>query len=157
MADSDYQKAAQQVDKLRWRAQLSAEERSWIWGVIGKRAAQKQDADALTYFGKGNLTQMHEDHLAWGARAALRAGQWARVQAFINAMPPGLRADPAWTYWHARAQLELSPSANDPARAAALGVLQALAGTRGFYEMLAFEETGGRINHRLPIERKAEA
>ena len=145
MADSDYQKAALQVDKLRWRAQLSAEERSWIWGVIGKRAAQKQDADALGYFAKGNLAQMQEDHLAWGARAALRAGQWARAQAFIHAMPPGLRADPTWTYWHARAQLELSPGANDPARVAALAALQSLAGTRGFYEMLALEETGGRV------------
>ena len=145
MADSDYQKAAQQVDKLRWRAQLSAEERSWIWGVIGKRAAQKLDADALGYFAKGNLAQMHEDHLAWGARAALRAGQWARAQAFIHAMPSGLRADPTWTYWHARAQLELSSGANDPARVSAMGALQALAGTRGFYEMLALEETGGRI------------
>jgi len=142
---SDYQKAASQFDKLRWRAQLSAEERSWVWGVIGKRAAQKQDPDALAYFAKGNLAQMHEDHLAWGARAALRAGQWARAQAFIHAMPPGLRADPAWTYWHARAQLELNPGTNDPARMSAMGALQALAGTRGFYEMLALEETGGRI------------
>jgi soluble lytic murein transglycosylase len=101
---------------LRWRAQLSAEERSWVWGVIGKRAAQKQDADAL-----GLLCQRQRRADAskttwlWGARAALRAGQWARAQAFINAMPSGLRADPAWVYWHARAQLELSPAANDPA------------------------------------------
>ncbi len=145
LADSDYQKAAVQVDKLRWRAQLSAEERSWVWGVIGKRAAQKQDADALAYFAKGNLAQMHEDHLAWGARAALRAGQWARTQAFIAAMPSSLRADPTWTYWHARAQLELSPAQSDPARVAALTALQGMAGTRGFYEMLALEETGGRI------------
>ena len=145
LADSDYQKAAIQVDKLRWRAQLSPEERSWVWGVIGKRAAQKLDADALGYFAKGNLAQMHEDHLAWGARAALRAGQWARAQAFINAMPATLRLDSTWTYWHARTQLELNPGANDPARMGALAALQALAGTRGFYEMLALEETGGRI------------
>jgi soluble lytic murein transglycosylase len=145
LADSDYQKAAVQIDKLRWRAQLSAEERSWVWGVIGKRAAQKLDPDALAYFAKGNPAQMHEDHLAWGTRAALRAGQWARAQAFINAMPATLRLDPTWTYWHARTQLELSPGASDPARVGALAVLQALAGTRGFYEMLALEETGGRI------------
>ena len=80
--------AASEVEKLRWKAQLTQEERSWIWGVIGKRAAQKQSDDAMRHFAKGQLQQMHEDHKAWAARAALRAGQWAKVQE-----PPS----PAWT------------------------------------------------------------
>ncbi len=28
------------------------EERNWVWGVIGKQAAQRLSSDAVTYFGK---------------------------------------------------------------------------------------------------------
>jgi soluble lytic murein transglycosylase len=135
--------AAQEVEKLRWRAQLSAEERSWIWGVIGKRAAQKLSNDALAYFAKGEWELMHKDHLAWAARAALRAGQWNTVQEIVSAMPNDMRSEPAWTYWYARALLAKSgPSAK---RQEALALLESIASVRGFYEQLALEDLGKRI------------
>lgn len=137
------EEAAKEVDKLRWRAQLSAEERSWIWGVIGKRAAQKLSSDASAYFAKGELASMHEDHLAWAARAALRAGQWRRVQEAIAAMPAALRSEPVWLYWHARAVL--AQSNPDVARQEALRSLESMASVRGFYEQLAMEELGKPI------------
>ena len=136
------QEAALEVDKLRWRAQLTAEERSWIWGVIGKRAAQKSQDNALSYYQKGRLDQMHEDQVLWALRAALRAGQWAQVEAAFAALPPELRADAAWVYWHARAVLAQKPG--EAARAQALASLQSIAGIRGFYEQLALEELGQR-------------
>jgi len=136
------QEAALEVDKLRWRAQLTAEERSWIWGVIGKRAAQKSQDNALSYYQKGRLDQMHEDHVLWALRAALRVGQWAQVEAAIAILPPALSADSAWVYWHARAVLAQKPG--DAARAQALASLQSIAGIRGFYEQLALEELGQR-------------
>ncbi len=136
------QEAALEVDKLRWRAQLTAEERSWIWGVIGKRAAQKSQDNALSYYQKGRLDQMHEDQVLWALRAALRAGQWAQVEAAFAALPPAVRADAAWVYWHARAVLAQKPS--EVARAQALASLQSIAGIRGFYEQLALEELGQR-------------
>ncbi len=136
------QDAAVEVDKLRWRAQLTGEERSWIWGVIGKRAAQKGQDNALSYFQKGRLDQMHEDQVLWAARAALRAGQWAQVEAAIAALPPALRAEPTWVYWQARAVLAQKPS--EAARAQATANLQSIAGIRGFYEQLALEELGQR-------------
>ena len=135
--------AAQEVDKLRWKAQLTEEERSWIWGVIGKRAAMKLSDDAPAYFAKGKLAQMHEDHLAWAARAALRAGKWSQVQQAIAAMPDATRKDPTWVYWHARALM--SQATTEASRADALKRLESIAGVRGFYEQLAQEELGQRI------------
>ncbi len=139
----DPAEAAQELDKLRWRAQLSTEERSWIWGVIGKRAAQKLSNDALAYFMHGQPTQMYDDQLAWMARAALRAGNWAQVQVAINAMGEAQRSEPVWAYWMARALLLQTSS--ESARARALNMLQSIAGVRGFYEQLALEELGQRI------------
>ena len=68
----DPTEAAMEVEKLRWRAQLTAEERSWIWGVIGKQAARKHANNASELFSKGQFNLMHEDHIAWAARAATR-------------------------------------------------------------------------------------
>jgi soluble lytic murein transglycosylase len=136
--------AAVEIEKLRWKAQLTQEERSWIWGVIGKRAAQKLSDDAPGYFAKGQTKFMHEDHLAWMARAALRAGRWAQVQEAIDAMPEALRSDSTWVYWRARALMQQAKT--EGARAEALRLLEGIAGVRGFYEQLALEEIGQRIS-----------
>jgi soluble lytic murein transglycosylase len=156
----DPDEAAVEIEKLRWRAQLTAEERSWIWGVIGKRAAQKLSNNALSYFAKGQPSQMHEDHLAWMARAALRAGRWAQVLEAINAMAPAQRSDPSWTYWQARA-LRLQ-TASPSAQAQAQQLFQSIAGVRGFYEQLALEELGQRVTvpaapPPLTAQEKADA
>lgn len=143
LAYLDPDAAAIEVNHLRWRAQLTQEERSWIWGVIGKRAAMRMSSDAVGYFAQGQFSQMHEDHLAWAVRAALRAGKWQMVHDAIAAMPASLAAEPVWTYWHARAQLALTDS--EAGRAEAVTLLQGIAGVRGFYEQLALEELGQRI------------
>ena len=139
----DPEAAAIEINKLRWKAQLTAEERSWIWGAIGKRAAQKSLPDALGYFAQGQAAQMHEDHLAWMTRSALRAGRWSLVLDATGAMAPGQRTDPTWTYWRARALLKQTSS--ESARALGLQLMQDLGSTRGFYEMLALEELGQPI------------
>ena len=139
----DPEEAAVEVNKLRWKAQLTTEERSWIWGVIGKRAAQKLMVEAPGYFAQGQAAQMHDDHLAWMARAALRAGRWSQVLEATQAMSPTQRSEPVWAYWRARALLKQTSSAS--ARATALQLLQEIASARGFYEMLALEELGQPI------------
>jgi soluble lytic murein transglycosylase len=144
LAYLDASAAADELNKLRWKTQLTHEERSWVWGVIGKRAAQKLSADAPSFFAKGAFEHMHEDHLVWATRAALRAGRWAQVQQAISAMPLALRDEPAWIYWHARAVLAQKPA--EAARTAAQQKLQNLASSKGFYEQLALEETGQRIS-----------
>jgi soluble lytic murein transglycosylase len=134
--------AAVEIEKLRWRAQLTAEERNWIWGVIGKRVAMKLSGDAADYFARGKAADMHDDHLAWQARAALRLGRWQQVLAAIGAMSDAQRSEPTWVYWRARGLLQV---ATEGARAQALPMLESIASTRGFYEQLALEELGQRI------------
>ena len=143
LAYLDPDAAAVEVNHLRWKAQLNEEERSWIWGVIGKRAAMKLSGEAVDYFAQGHFNQMHEDHLAWAVRAALRAGKWRMVHEAIAAMPAAMAAEPVWVYWHARAQLALADS--ESTRAEGLALLQSIAGVRGFYEQLALEDIGQHV------------
>ena len=80
LAQGDADNAATQLDN-KWSVHLSPEERNWVWGVIGKQAAQRLSSDAVTYF--GNVTKdsdLTDDLLGWKARAALRAGQWKVVR-----------------------------------------------------------------------------
>ena len=55
-----------------------------------------------------------------------------------------LRNDPAWIYWRARAQL--ARATTDAARAEATRALEGIAGIKGFYEMLALEDLGQKVN-----------
>ncbi|MBV8618889.1 MAG: lytic transglycosylase domain-containing protein [Curvibacter sp.] len=132
---------AAQLFETRWGAELPAEARNWVMGVIGKQAAMKLDPDALGYFAKVRRdADLTDDMLGWKVRAALRAGQWELVPAAIRAMSPEARNDPAWIYWNAKAGLALARG--ESARTEALQALQGLAGPRGFYEQLALDELG---------------
>jgi len=91
LAADDPAAAAEQIGKLRWRTQLTQEERSYVWGVIGKRAAQRLSDDAPAYFANAQDKYLHPDHLEWKVRAALRAASSspasspARLQALAAA------------------------------------------------------------------------
>ena len=169
LASVDPAAAAAEVDHLRWRTQLTRDERDWLWGVIGKRAAQKFMPQALEYFARGNDRGMADDHLAWKVRAALRGGRWGLVREAVDAMGPAQQSDPAWTYWKARsllaqAGLDSAAGVADPAApplpagTAAISVsppaevlqarqlLAGIASPHGFYEQLALETLGLRIS-----------
>ncbi|MFZ3141934.1 transglycosylase SLT domain-containing protein [Polaromonas sp.] len=158
LAVSDSEGAAFQLDG-KWALQLTAEERNWLWGLIGKQTASRMGTqpagDALQYYARVTKdTDLTDDMLAWKARAALRAGSqpnWQLVLKAINAMSDDGRKDPAWTYWKARALLATAPpdvasAAMPPQRAEALTLLQSMASVRGFYEQLALEELGLKIS-----------
>ncbi|MFH0132060.1 lytic transglycosylase domain-containing protein [Variovorax sp. EL159] len=141
VAIADPELAASQLDN-KWGPMLSAEERNWIWGTIGRQAATKLWPQAGTYF--ANVTKnsdLSDDMLGWRVRAALRAGQWKEVLPAINAMSEASQQDPTWVYWKARA---LAGTGGDERRAQARDLYQSIAGSRGFYEMLALEELGQR-------------
>ena len=142
LASSDPDQAAQLL-RTRWQQSLSAEEQHWVWGMIGKVAARRLSDNALDYFAQvKQLTDLNDDSLAWLARAALRAGQWDKVQRAIAAMSPAQQQDSTWVYWQARALLTLGTHA-DQARAQAL--LGSIAGVDGFYEQLAAEDLGQAV------------
>ena len=136
LATQDPQAAAAYAEQLRWRAQLTAEERAWVWGAIGRRAALRLQPQALAYFAHTWEVALPDDWRAWHVRAALRAGDWEAVQRAIGLLSPAARQDPAWVYWQARAlQATGQPEA-------ARTLLQAIAGPEGFYEQLAAEALG---------------
>ncbi|MDA8445167.1 lytic transglycosylase domain-containing protein [Paracidovorax valerianellae] len=143
MAMADHGAAARLLDS-KWGVQLSAEERNWVWGVIGKQSALALSPDAMGYFGNVSKdADLPDEMLGWKVRAALRAGQWKQVARAIDAMSPAARQDSTWTYWRARAWLSNRPGDEDKARAREL--LERIASINGFYEMLALEELGQRV------------
>lgn len=86
---------------------------------------------------------MHNDHLLWKARAALRAGAWDQVLGTVALLTPAQRQESTWIYWRARALLALKgPDAVSQAQA----LYESIASPKGFYEQLALEELGHRIN-----------
>jgi soluble lytic murein transglycosylase len=75
----------------------------------------------------------------WRTRSALLAGDWNMVRWSVEQMPPTLRSQPAWIYWHARALKQ----AGDAATAAQ--EFQSIADRFDFYGQLASEELGQKI------------
>ena len=147
LATSDVENAAAQLES-KWGPQLHPEERDWVWGVIGRQAAQRLMPEANAYFSKVERDKYLSDELlGWKVRAALRAPRgtdWDNVREAVNAMSDEGKADPAWVYWKARALL----GGNKPSeahRAEAEKLLQSIASPRGFYEQLALEELGQKI------------
>ena len=144
LAMDDPAQAALEADKLRWKTQLTQEERSWVWGVIGKRAAMRLSDNAMAYFANAPDKLLNDEHLAWKVRAALRAGKWAQVLEATAAMSEAQAKEPTWVYWRARALL--APGRSEVDRASAHQLLQSIASVRGFYEQLALEELGQKIS-----------
>jgi len=123
---------------------LSAEERNWLWGLIGRQAAVALSPDALQHFAKvRNHVDLSDSMLEWKVRAALRAGQWKLVGSTIDVMNMAQRQNSTWIYWKARSLLAGKPTAQHIAQARAL--LQSIAGSSGFYEQLALEDLGQHI------------
>lgn len=143
LASTDPDAAATELGRLRWRTQLTAEERSWVWGVAGKKSARSLSDKALGYYLQGEARYMHPDQLAWRVRAALRANDWKQVNDSIALLTEQQLRDPTWIYWRARA-LQVLQVPNAEVRARALW--QSIASTQGFYEQLALEELGQRIS-----------
>jgi len=151
MASADQagaESAAAMMD-TKWGSQLTAEERNWVWGLIGKQTATRLGtlpaSAALAHFGKvSKLTDLTDDMLGWKVRASLRAGaqpRWRDVLAGINAMSEAARLDPTWVYWKARALIATTQAGNPEA----VALYQSIASVRGFYEQLALEELGQKI------------
>ncbi|HQR86897.1 MAG TPA: transglycosylase SLT domain-containing protein [Limnohabitans sp.] len=147
LATTDTDKAANLL-RDKWRPYLTAEERHWVWGVIGRQSAMRLEDEALSHFARvANDKDLNDDMLGWKVRAALRAGntpKWPVVESTISHMSAEARKDPTWIYWYARALLahkKVTPQIQQEANA----LLESIAGVRGFYEQLALEELGRKV------------
>jgi soluble lytic murein transglycosylase len=149
MASGGLEQTATQLED-KWGPQLSPEERDWVWGVLGRQAAQRlgtgSGTDALGYYAKVTRdADLTDEMLAWKARAALRAErgtQWRDLSAAIDAMSEEAQRQPAWVYWKARA---LQAEGGDDRREQAKQLFQSIASVNGFYEQLALEEVGQKV------------
>jgi soluble lytic murein transglycosylase len=146
LATSDIEQAAAQLEN-KWGPQMHPEERDWIWGVIGRQAAQRLLPEANAYFTRVERDKhLNDELLGWKVRAALRAPKgtdWRNVKEAVNAMSDDAQSDPTWVYWKARALLAGRPGEAD--RAEAEKLLESIASPRGFYEQLALEDLGRKI------------
>ena len=156
LAANDADAAAALLEDRRQPA-LAPSQAAWLWAGIGRQAALKLSADAVTHYRRAwSLLPPTEqadagwtdETLAWAARSALRAPQardrWALVLKAISAMSPAQQADTAWVYWKARALLATAADGaeGEAQRADARRQLAELASPLHFYGQLATEDLG---------------
>ncbi|HEX6828622.1 MAG TPA: transglycosylase SLT domain-containing protein, partial [Burkholderiales bacterium] len=124
----------------RLRDQLTDGERGYVLGHIAYQAARRQDPQALAWFKEAGSAYLDDGDLAWRARAALRARDWAEVLASIEPMSESSAQEPAWRYWKARALKSLGQTAD------ANALLAPLSTEYNFYGQLALEEIGSAFS-----------
>lgn len=131
---------------------LTAAERAIGWSQVALQASIKLSPDAMQYWRRADGAPLSYDGYQWQVRSALRAGDWRAVKAAIDEMPSGLRSDPAWVYWYARA-LQVEGRTQD-----AQLQFQSISAVPGFYGQLSLEELGQKIvlPPRAPAVTSAE-
>jgi soluble lytic murein transglycosylase len=127
-------------------AQLSAQEQATGWASIAYAASMTLAPEAYSYWQRSDGAPLSQEQLQWKTRIALRQGDWKMVAATIEAMPPQLRSDPAWTYWMGRALAKLSGANHELAHA----LYTRIADQNNFYGQLAMEELGQQVSIPAP-------
>ncbi|WP_133661261.1 lytic transglycosylase domain-containing protein [Paraburkholderia sp. BL10I2N1] len=118
---------------------LTAAERGIGWGTIAYQAAAKQMPAAVDWYRLSANAPLSNPAYEWRTRTALLAGDWTMVRWSIEQMPPSLRNQPSWVYWHARALKQ----SGDTVRANQ--EFEQIAQGYNFYGQLAAEELGQKI------------
>jgi soluble lytic murein transglycosylase len=138
LARSDPRLAAEYVNSGLGQKMPPAD-RAYLWGRVAFEAAKRLIPEAAEWYGRAGEGGLSDEHLAWKARAGLRAGDWSMVANAIDAMSVAAHADPAWDYWYARSLAAQGKA--DGARAYYLRI----SGQPDFYGMLASEELGQAV------------
>ncbi|WP_375508100.1 transglycosylase SLT domain-containing protein [uncultured Caballeronia sp.] len=118
---------------------LTPLERATGWGTIAYQAASKRMPSAVDWYRLSVNAQLSNSAYEWRTRMALLAGDWTMVRWSIEQMPPALRNQATWIYWHGRALKQ----AGDTATAAQ--EFTSIADQFNFYGQLASEELGQKI------------
>ena len=96
--------AVDRFDALVRARKLDASGASPYARALALGLAWSRRPGALEYFAKVAAADFDDIALEWQVRAALWAGDWARVARGVGVMPAALAADTRWRYWAARAQ-----------------------------------------------------
>jgi soluble lytic murein transglycosylase len=123
-------------------APLEVAEVAFVWSQIAASGMRRLAPQALDWTRRALRAPMSDETREWLARAALREQDWATLYAIIEQMDEETRAEPAWTYWRARALLVMNN------RPAARSLFEQIAGNIDFYGKLAAEELG--VLYRSP-------
>jgi soluble lytic murein transglycosylase len=118
---------------------LTPLERATGWGTIAYQAALKRMPSAADWYRLSVNAPLSTPAYEWRTRSALLAGDWTMVRWSVEQMPPTLRNQPAWVYWHARALKQAGDTAT------ATQEFTSIADQFNFYGQLASEELGQKI------------
>jgi soluble lytic murein transglycosylase len=108
-------------------------------GTIAYQAAAKQMPAAVDWYRLSANAPLSNPAYEWRTRTALLAGDWTMVRWSIEQMPPSLRKQPSWVYWHARALKQSGDTVQ------ANQEFEQIAQGYNFYGQLAAEELGQKI------------
>ncbi len=115
---------------------LPRAERDFMMSQIAAQSMRKLSPQANELTRQALGASASDETWAWLARAAIRASDWATLHTVYESMGPEARSDPAWIYWHARADSALGRP--EQARAQ----FSSISGEFSFYGLLAAEELG---------------
>jgi soluble lytic murein transglycosylase len=130
------QAAAGAWDRLRVTYQIEAPAAQAAEAAVGLALAEAGDAAGLVRLDLIPATADNIDLQARRLRAALKLGDWARVSAWVAAMPEGEEKQDLWRYWQARAEEALGHA--DQAEV----LYRQAAEARSLWGFLAAERTG---------------
>ena len=132
---------ADALASVDWADKLPKPAMQWVRAQLALLASVNLDARAYGWYKAAGSVRLSDNNYAWRVRTALRQHQidWVWVAQCIDQMPAGLRTDPAWVYWKARA---LQASGN---QAQAKPLYETISGQFNFYGQLALEELGQPI------------
>lgn len=141
---------------LRRSEQFRPGEQAWMYLVLGHMGALSRLPLANEWYDSAGDAPTSAAQRTWRVRAALRAGDWPRVEAAIDRLHASEQAANEWIYWRARARAARGDAAG------AERLYRQIGGDHGYYPMLAAEELGGIFappRHRddIAAEDKARA
>lgn len=121
------------------KGKFSAADGGYVYGQLGWMGALKHLPEATNWYALAGNAPLSDEQVAWKARAALRALDWAMVQEAVERMPRAMQMQPDWVYWLARAHA--ASGRQEEARA----LFQRIAGQPNFYSNLSDDELGRPI------------
>lgn len=121
-----------------WARQLPADDANWVRNQFALQASFKLDPVAVAWYRAGEGGRLTEYNQGWRARMVLRQQpvDWRTLNRYIEQMPPAMREDPTWIYWHSRGLVALGAVQEGQAG------YRSIAGQFNFYGQLAAEELG---------------
>jgi soluble lytic murein transglycosylase len=137
LARQDPERAEERLDAL---GELPRSERAFVISQIAAQSMRRLLPQSLSLTHRALGASASDETWTWLARAALRESDWPTLHAIYESMGPQARNDPAWIYWHARADRELGRPQE------AREQLRRIAGQFNFYGLLAAEELGSRFS-----------